>query len=303
MKGLENRIQYHINRVEVTVGVYIKNVESQQEIIINGDEGFHSASIIKIPILWEGLRQVEAGEKSLGDKIILRNKDKVGGCGVLQILQEGLELTLEDLLHLMIDISDNTATNILIDYLGKDKINDTIKALDMKNTYLAKKLMVTIPEIYNYTSPKDIGNILERLLTHRGLGEVYANKALEILSKQQLNDCFSKELRLCGECHHRVGHQNRCPICSGFVGDVDPISVPFPHKTGSITGVVHDAGVIHIGKVPVIIVGLTKGLGSNEVGRQLLSDIGLEVYEYFLNNFMGIYSNEKTKIVESFFTL
>ncbi|SET63732.1 beta-lactamase class A [Natronincola peptidivorans] len=283
MRRLQERIQQHIDKINGTVGIYIKNLNNNKTIIINGDERFHSASIIKIPILWEGLRQVEIGMKTLEETIALKKEDKVGGCGVLTLLQEGLELTLEDLLHLMVDISDNTATNMLIDHLGRDNINATLQSMGMKNTYLARKLMMVIPETYNYTTPKDIGSMLERFVIGNGLNNVYAEKGMEILSKQQLNDCFSKELRLCGTCNERVGHHNLCPTCSTFVGDVDPKPVRFSHKTGSISGVVHDAGVMDLGERKVVLVGLTKGLDSNEIGKQLLADIGLEVYHYFLD--------------------
>ncbi|MCC5911002.1 MAG: serine hydrolase [Clostridiaceae bacterium] len=281
MNNLREKIKAHIDGVDGTVGLYIKHLGSGEELVINQDERFHAASIIKIPILWEALRQVDVGDKSLQDKIPLRKEEKVGGCGVLSLLHDGIEVTLEDLLHLMIDVSDNTATNMLIDYLGKDHINTTLKQLDMHNTYLARKLMVVLPGTYSYTTPKDIGNMLEGFVAYKGLSKESAEKALEILDKQQLNDCFSKELNLCGACGNRVGHNNLCSGCQSSMSEVDAIPVKFPHKTGEIVGVVHDAGIMDIDGEKIVLVGLTKQLKNNHIGHQLLSNIGVEVYKYF----------------------
>ncbi|SCY79912.1 serine hydrolase [Alkaliphilus peptidifermentans] len=283
MKELQDIIQKHINEIEGTAAIYVKDTETNEVITINSQERFHAASTIKIPILWEALRQVEKGSIKLDDKILLKDVDKVGGCGVLFLLHNGLQLTLEDLLHLMIDISDNTATNMVIDFIGKDNVNKALEELGMVDTFLARKLMVVIPGVYSYTCAKDIGRILEAFITHEGLHKEYAEKGLAILEAQQLNNRLSQELHLCGQCEFRVGHDNTCPQCGASIADVDSKPLHFPHKTGEIIGVTHDAGIMHIKSKRIIVVALTKGLKNNKIGYNLLSDIGLEIYDYFNN--------------------
>ncbi len=85
-------------------------------------------------------RQIDCGECSLDDPYILRDDDKAVGSGVMLHLQDGATLTLNDLIYLMISISDNTATNLLIDMAWMDNVNETMRALGMANSLLGRKM-------------------------------------------------------------------------------------------------------------------------------------------------------------------
>lgn len=281
MELLKKKILKFIGEIEGKVAVYIKHMNTGESICIQEKERFHAASMIKIPILLEALRQVEAGVLKLTNKFQVHDTDKVGGCGVLSILHQGIELTVDDLLHLMIDISDNTATNMLIDILGKDNVNDTLTKLGIENTYLARKLMITMPNVYSYTTAEDMGILFEKLVKFEGLGKSSIDKAIEILLAQQLNDRLSQKLNCCGSCGYRVGYENICPECGASMSDVDTVPVKFAHKTGEITGAVHDGGILYIGDTTIVIVVLTKDLKRNLDGYDLLANIGLEVYQYY----------------------
>src|SRR5262245_45069703 len=87
-----------------------------------GERRFGAASTVKIPIMIEMYRQIDRGERLLTDRYALRNEDRAVGSGVLLHLHEAIELTLNDLVYLMISISDNTATNVLIDLVGMDNV-------------------------------------------------------------------------------------------------------------------------------------------------------------------------------------
>lgn len=280
MQLLKEQILKLIENLEGEVAVYIKDICNGEIISIKDEEQFHAASMVKIPILWECLRQVEEGILKLTDKFEITNEDKVGGCGILSILHRGAEVTLEDLLCLMIDISDNTATNMLIDILSKDKVNDTLMKLGINNTHLARKLMVSLPG-YSYTTARDIGILFEKLLKSEGLKETSTDKAVEILLNQQLNDRLSRELKLCGKCGYLVGYENTCFECGAHMSDVDAIAVKFAHKTGEIVGVVHDGGIMYIRDKRIVVAVLTKNLKRNLDGHNLLAAIGLSIYKYY----------------------
>ena len=94
-------------------------------------EPFIAASTVKVPLMVELYRQADRGERSLTDRIVLTAEMKAVGSGVLLHMSPGITLTLEDLIYLMISISDNTATNVLIDLAGMDKVNSTIRSLGM----------------------------------------------------------------------------------------------------------------------------------------------------------------------------
>lgn len=106
----------------------------------NGDRAFRAASTVKIPIMIEICRQIDRGERALADPRTITAADRTPGSGVLLHLHDGLQLTLADLLYLMISISDNEATNILIDLAGMDAVNATMWALGMEHSALGRRM-------------------------------------------------------------------------------------------------------------------------------------------------------------------
>ena len=96
--------------------------------------------MIKLPIMVEAFAQVKAGKRSLGDKIVLQEAEKVPGSGILQFLRAGAQITLEDAIVLMMILSDNTSTNLVIDQVGIPAVNARAAAMELKSTYLYKKV-------------------------------------------------------------------------------------------------------------------------------------------------------------------
>lgn len=282
MEILKNKIGNLLDNCEGTFSVYIKDMGNNSIISINDNESYHAASLIKLPILWEALRQVQEGLISLEDKVLLRAEDKAGGDGSLPLLHDNIELTVLDLLNLMIAISDNTATNILIDLVGKDFVNRSLSHLGIKDTYLARKLAVMNSNTFSYTCAKDIGKLLEAFLINPGLTPEYRQLGLKILAAQQLNNRISNDLYLCNNCGFRVGKDNYCSKCNASMAQVGASPIYFPHKTGEIISIVHDAGILHFESRQIIVVALCGNLKNNNHAHQLLSDIGIEIYNYFI---------------------
>src|SRR5688572_16723926 len=117
MNNLQSQLQTLAATLPGTAGVVVKDLATGQSITFNEAEPFPAASIIKLSILWAFFEQVEAGRLSATERVSLTTDAQVGGSGVLYTLAAGLNLTLQDLATLMITVSDNTATNILIDRL------------------------------------------------------------------------------------------------------------------------------------------------------------------------------------------
>ena len=158
-------------------GIIIKSLESEFFLKVGNMEAYPAASLIKLPILYELFNN---SKYNLDEKIEITLKDKVGGFGIIQYLHNNVKLSLRDLAILMIILSDNTATNILIDICGMDNINFTLKKLGLKDTKLRRKMMDLKSKnmgLDNYTSPYDMIKLLEVL-----------NKNEEIISimKKQL---------------------------------------------------------------------------------------------------------------------
>ena len=117
---MEKRIREIISENSGVTGVLLRDSVGKT-ITINEEVVFPSASLIKLFIL------MTLNKEDYNKKIELKKEDKVGGCGILKVMGDGLSLTVKDIAYLMICLSDNTATNILIDYIGMDKINSCIK--------------------------------------------------------------------------------------------------------------------------------------------------------------------------------
>lgn len=210
---------------------------------INPEVTFPSASLIKLFVL------LSVTKDDYKNKVKLKNDEKVGGFGMLQTLDEGLELTVKDLCYLMICLSDNTATNMLIDYLGIEKINKIIIENGFKNTVLGRKMMDMEGKkrgLDNFTSAEDVLKVLEILFQDEN--------NLNILKKQMCN--------------------SKLPLY--FFRKAE-----FAHKTGDLVGVEHDAGRLFLNNEYIDIVVLTKDLENNKDGVIINNLVGELVYNRY----------------------
>ena len=153
-----------------------------------GEDLFHSASCIKIAIMIELFRMVDRGETSLEDVCILRAEDKVPGSGVLQYLHDGIELTFGDIAYLMMAISDNPATNILIDHVGMDNVNTMMRDLGMEQSLLGRRMlgrMALEGEQENVATPNEFALMLRAILNRTAATASSCDKMIVFLEKQQ----------------------------------------------------------------------------------------------------------------------
>ncbi|HTM42454.1 MAG TPA: serine hydrolase [Terriglobales bacterium] len=137
---LQKQLDKAASRFHGKVTLYAINMKTGDTVELNADEPVQTASVIKLPVMVEVFAEVAAGKRSLQDKLVLTRENQVPGSGILAQLQPGLELTLYDAVVLMMDLSDNTATNVVIDHIGIPAVNTRIKAMGLKDTYLYKKV-------------------------------------------------------------------------------------------------------------------------------------------------------------------
>ena len=129
---LEEKIRNYIKTQKGNVAVAVKDLKSNMKIRINGDMEFPSASTIKVFIMSELFNKINEGAYKLDDKIEITEEMKTDGDGILKELNCGHKFTIKEICTLMIILSDNMATNILINMLGMDNINSNIKNFGMK---------------------------------------------------------------------------------------------------------------------------------------------------------------------------
>lgn len=243
---LKNDILKILEKYQGTYGVLVK---SNSEIVkINVDEIFPSASLIKLFIL------LAINNSNLDNKIKIDKKDIVAGEGALGKLSGNLTLSVRDLATLMIILSDNMATNILIDYLSMDYINNIIRENGFKSTILQRKMLdfkAAKEGRENYTSPRDVYQVLKLL---------YKNSLfLNMLKNQHLNNKISLYLS-----------ENE-----DFI---------FVHKTGELKNIEHDAGRLFYKDKFIDIVVMSKNLHSNGDGIKVHNEIGELLIKMLLKN-------------------
>ena len=168
----QQQIEKECQSIAGVCGVAIKNLANGDHLYMNADQVFPAASLIKLFILWDWVARLEAKEFAAGELVVVQEANKVPGFGVLKELHGGLNLTLLDLATLMIIISDNVATNMLIERLGMANINQRINELAAGKTALQRKMMDDAAKqkgLDNFTCPSDVMMLLERVATGAGL--------------------------------------------------------------------------------------------------------------------------------------
>ncbi len=176
------------------LALFARHLKTGATVAIDADRPVPTASVIKLPILLEAFAQVKAGRLSLGEKIILREGDKVPGSGILTFLHGGLELTLEDALVLMMTMSDNTAANLVLDKVGIAAVNRRLAAMGLKQTYLYKKVFRPVegpvPEDQKLfglgkTTAREMAAVLESLERCDLEAPPLCRRMIEIMQNQQ----------------------------------------------------------------------------------------------------------------------
>lgn len=259
MEILKEKIQEEIQGFHGRVGLAIE-MEDTKPINLNSQEIFQSASLIKVPILLSILLANQKGEFDILQQITITSENKVGGSGVLQALSNGLTLSVKDLMTLMIIVSDNTATNLLIDLLGIEAINAAFKELGLKQTRLNRKMMdlAAIKEGKdNQTTPEEIVHCLKLVNEfNEQFGIDGQNIAKEMLKHQQ----FREKL-------------------PALVAE-DKINVF--NKTGELSNIEHDCAIFDFqGSIGYVAV-LMDGLYDQENAKQTIRKIGNHISDFFI---------------------
>jgi beta-lactamase class A len=131
---MPDQIRDTITTFRGTMGVAARNLTTGEEILVNADARFPTASTIKTAVMLEAYHRAAEGKLALDTPVTLHDGDKVGGTGVLNGMRDGSTLTVADLIHLMIVVSDNTATNLLVNRLGAAAIDERMASYGLANT-------------------------------------------------------------------------------------------------------------------------------------------------------------------------
>lgn len=246
-------IEAEIEKVDGIMGVFAKDLRTGETLAINADLVFPQGSSIKIPILFELFKQADAGRLSLSDTRSISQRDMVGGSGVLQFLGDGsTTMSLQDLGTLMIILSDNTATNLLIEAVGMDAINATLQNLGLQQTKLQRIMMnqgASARGEENLSTPAEASSFMEMLYS---LEQPWRDDLLTILRRPK----------------------------NANLGTYLPASASLANKPGGITGVTCEWGLVKLERGAYTIAVMSNFVVGDDAG-EAIARISKSIYDYF----------------------
>lgn len=239
------------------MGVAIRDLTNGEEILINQNLTFPTGSSIKIPVLIELHKQAAAGKYKLTDQRWLESTDKVGGSGVINNFGDHTsQLSLNDLAVLMVVLSDNTATNMLIDQTGMANVNATLDQLGLKAIRLQRKMIDTA------ASGRGDENIATPFAAMELMAKLYKGEVVN----RQLSDDVLKFLKL------RKGSP---------IPKLIPSTIAIANKPGGIEGVACDWAIVYVPNRPFAISVMTNYNGESANADEAISQIAKLAYDHF----------------------
>lgn len=272
--SLRDQILAVTDTVDGTMAVAYINLQIPTDtLFINADEMFHAASTMKTPVLIEAYKQVEAGGMSINDSIMVHNTfTSIADESEFSVERErdsgkemhdkiGQMMPIREILYDMTINSGNLSTNIIIDRLGADNVNQTMRELGAAKIEVLRgveDMKAFEAGLSNRTSARDLAVIFEHLANGTAVSEEASNDMIDILLDQRFTEMIPAGL---------------------------PEDVRVAHKTGWITGVVHDSGIVFLpdGRKYVLVI-LSKDLSVNEKGTEAGARISKIVYDWFSRN-------------------
>lgn len=265
---LKNDIQAKLNTVEGEFAVAFKDLQTGQTLFINEKDNFHAASTMKTPVMIEVFKQARAGKFKLSDSIIVKNEFKSivdGSPFGLDISDDsaddmykkiGQKMTIYDLTYQMIIVSSNLATNILIDLVGAKNANATMRTLGANDIQVLRGVEDNKAfklGMNNTVTAYDLMLIFEKLAQKTVVSQTDSEGMIKILLDQKFREKLPAKL---------------------------PKEVKVAHKTGSITGVQNDSGIVYLpdGRKYVLVL-LSRKLKDEKKGVEALADVSRMIYD------------------------
>jgi beta-lactamase class A len=269
LEALKKQIEARLNLVEGEFAVAFKDLKTGEALYINEKTNFHAASTMKTPVMIEVFRQAKSGKFKLTDSILVKNEFKsiVDGSPYSMDIGDdsadglydkiGRKMTIYDLTYLMITVSSNLATNILIDLVGAKNANATMRQMGANDIQVLRG--VEDNKAYdlglnNTVTAFDLALIFEKIARKEPVGKKASKQMLQILFDQKFKEIIPAKL---------------------------PKEAKVAHKTGSITGVQHDSGIVFLNKgKKYVLVLLSRKLKDTQAGVAALAEVSGMVYDF-----------------------
>ena len=193
---LDRRVRAEVAGFKGNVYLYAKNLDTGAEYSLGGDEPVRTASTIKVAVMVEAFARVAEGRAKWTDELVLDKSVRYGGSGVLNELTDGLRLPLRDAVTLMMELSDNTATNMVLGYLSTDAVNKRMQSLGLAETRVMRRVGGGLdseegkrPENKRFglgrTSPREMVTLLEKLERGEVVSPAVSKEMIELMKREQ----------------------------------------------------------------------------------------------------------------------
>ena len=203
--SLDNEVKTLVGAFKGKVSLFAKNLDTGETYALNADERVRTASTIKIAVMIEAFARVNEGKIKWTDEVVLTKEKKVSGSGILAELSDGLRLTLRDAVNLMMILSDNTATNLVLDVLTTDAVNARMESLGFKNIKIMRKVgsggesaAGKDPENKKFglgmATPREMVLVMEKLERGEIVSPAVSKEMIELMKREQGRNAIGRSL-------------------------------------------------------------------------------------------------------------
>ena len=264
--SLRDRVTAIVSTSGAEVAVAFRTLDGTSELLIDAEKPFHAASTMKVPVMIELFRQAAAGTLSLDEPLAVRNEFHSivdGSPYTLDVSDDsdaevnkaiGGTMSLRRLCDAMITVSSNFAANLLIERLGVENVKATVKRLGadgMKVLRGVEDSKAFEKGLNNETTARGLAILFEKLASGKAVSPSADREMIEVLKRQQFNDAIPAGVHA---------------------------GTPVAHKTGSITRIQHDGGIVY-GPRPYVLVVLVRGIQDETVSKALIATVSKTVWE------------------------
>ena len=267
--NIERIIKNAIINFDGKVAMYYDDLKGNI-IKINENEKYNSASCIKIFILIELYNRINSGTVDRKEELIYEEKDYVNGSGVLRYLSQGIKLSILDIATLMMIISDNVATNILIDFLGIENINKCIKNIGCNNTKLYSKFKSVENEVFSETTAYDYYLVWKKLNNYELFDKQITEEIMDIVKNQKYHE-------MVGDGIDKIYKEVECSIVNYIVS-----------KSGKYESVRNDGGIVSTIYGNYILTIMIKDFkDENYLNDDYVYNMGRKISSIIFNEYIG----------------
>jgi beta-lactamase class A len=204
-KSLDNDVKTLVSSFKGKVSIFAKNLDTGETYALNPDERVRTASTIKIAVMIEAFARVAEGKIKWTDEVVLAKDKKVSGSGILTELSDGLRLTLRDAVNLMMILSDNTATNLVLEVLTTDAVNARMESLGFKNIKIMRRVgsggesvAGKDPENKKYglgmSTPREMVLVMEKLERGEVISAAASKEMIDLMKREQGRNAIGRSL-------------------------------------------------------------------------------------------------------------